>query len=175
VRTIEIDDEIYNFLLHQTNDFGESPSSVLARLLEPSKAGTCDGAKGTPVSVAKPPSAAVPVANGRISSFLNSATYLVRGNVVEKFLSILAWLQKDDPEKFEKVLLLRGRKRLYFAKTADELEASGNSVMPKRIPDSPFWVITNSPTVLKQQIIGEVMRMLGYDASSRQIVIGTLH
>ena len=175
MRTIEIDDRLYDFLLRQTKDFGETPSSVLTRFLplsNPERAAVSNGSQTTTASTQNIPSGA---SNSPITSFLNSPTYLVRGNVVEKFLSILSWLQKENRDKFEKVLLLRGRKRLYFAKAADELEASGNSVMPKRIPESAFWVITNSPTILKRQIVNEVMRVLGYDASSRQMVTGTLH
>jgi len=74
-------------------------------------------------------------------------------------------LHKHHPEKFDKVLLLNGRKRRYFAKTEKELEESGSSVMPKRIPDSPYWVFTNSPTELKKQVITDVMRVLGYEPS----------
>ncbi len=113
--------------------------------------------------------------SGTVAAFLNSPTYLVRGSAVEKFLSILSWLYSENREKFEKVLLLSGRKRRYFAKTSDELDASGNSVMPKRVPNSPFWVITNSPTQLKKQMVEDVMRILGYDASNRRMVVDTVH
>ena len=86
----------------------------------------------------------------------------------------MSWLYKENPEKFEKVLLLNGRKRRYFAKSASELEDSGNSVMPKPIPNSPFWVFTNSPTELKKQLIGDVMRLLGYELSTIRSVMDAL-
>lgn len=112
--------------------------------------------------------------HGAIAGFLNSPHYLVRGSAVERFLSILAWLYNQHPEKFEKVVLLSGRKRRYFATGPEELEASGNSVMPKHIPNSPFWVITNSPTQLKKQMMEDVMRVLGYDASSTRMIVDAI-
>ena len=173
MRTIEIDDETYGFLLGQARASGETLPATLRHLL---------GLDG--LEVGKGPAATNPKGqaqqtmvngNGKLTAFLNSPSYLVRGSAVDKFLSLLSWLYSENREKFEKVLLLNGRKRRYFAKTADELEASGNSVMPKSIPSSPFWVITNSPTQLKKQIIQDVMRMLGYDAPNTRSVLETLH
>ena len=176
MRAIEIDDETYGFLLGQARASGGTLLNVLRRLLgleKPDRA-TATNTSGT----TNPKGQAVPAVtngNGTVAAFLNSPTYLVRGSAVEKFLSILSWLYSENREKFEKVLLLSGRKRRYFAKTSDELDASGNSVMPKPVPNSPFWVITNSPTQLKKQIVEDVMRILGYDASNRRMVVDTVH
>ena len=176
MRTIEIDDETYGFLLGQARASGGTYLDVLRTLLELEKPDRAI-ASNTP-RTRVPTGQSVPAGanrNGTVAGFLNSPTYLVRGSAVEKFLSILSWLYSENREKFEKVLLLNGRKRRYFAKTSDELEASGNSVMPKHVPYSPFWVITNSPTQLKKQIVEDVMRMLGYTESDTRMVVDTLH
>lgn len=175
MRTIEIDDETYGFLLGQARASGETLLVVLRRLLSLEKPEPVKASNARASSPAAPTIPTVHNGNGKVGAFLNSPTYLVRGSAVEKFLSILSWLHSENRDKFEKVLLLNGRKRRYFAKTSTELDASGNSVMPKPVPNSPFWVITNSPTQLKKQMVEDVMRMLGYDSLSTRAVVDTLH
>ncbi len=168
MKTIEIEDQIYELLLHQTTRFGETPSNVIERLINGSSQRPIDGqaqhASAKPVHQAS----AERTAQDPLGAFLNGPSFLVQGNAIGRFLAILSWLCNQHPQRFEEVLRLNGRKRKYFARSAEELEASGNSVMPKRIPDTPYWVVSNSPTQLKKQIISDVFRMLGYDGSSTQ-------
>ena len=172
MKTIEIDESIYDLLLRNVNSFGETPSDVLARLLNLAPSGNGRRAASPTNQVSQETKTPIPTSpQNPIMGFLNSPDFLVHGYAVEKFLSILSWLYKRDPEKFAQVLLLNGRSRQYFGRSGEVLEASGNSVMPKRIPDTPYWVITNSPTQLKKQMMSDVMRLLGYDpASSRAAV-----
>jgi negative modulator of initiation of replication len=175
MQTIEIEDDVYGFLLRSTSRFGESPSDILKRLLKLADSRGPQGATTGKVVTAQATLASTKGGNDdSVVAFLNSAAFLVHGNAVGRFLAVLSWLCKQSPEKFEKVLLLNGRKRRYFAKSAEELEASGNSVMPKRIPDTPFWVFTNSPTQLKKQVVADVMRVLGYDSSTTRSVVDAL-
>ena len=44
----------------------------------------------------------------------------------------------------------------------DELSASGSSTKPLQIPDSPFWVMTNSNTTRKKMMLTKASLMLGY-------------
>jgi negative modulator of initiation of replication len=162
--TVDLDDELYNFLLRNSTKFGESPSDVIRRLLKVTDSNKVQSG-GTTGSSTRPSTQTVANRTDPVTAFVSSPNFLVHGNVLARFLSVLAWLHKQHPEKFDKVLLLNGRKRRYFAKTEKELEDSGNSVMPKRIPDSPYWVFTNSPTELKKQVIHDVMRVLGYESS----------
>jgi negative modulator of initiation of replication len=172
MQTVEIEDDVYGFLLRSTSRFGESPSDVLKRLLKLTDSRGRQGANtGKPVTAQSAQVSTKGANDDPVVAFLNSPAFLVHGNAVGRFLAVLSWLCKHSPEKFEKVLLLNGRKRRYFAKSADELEASGNSVMPKRIPDTPYWVFTNSPTQLKEQVVADVMRVLGYDSSTTRSVV----
>jgi len=100
---------------------------------------------------------------------------LVHANHVQRFLAVLSWLHKQNPSEFAKVKGLRGSNRLYFAESEQDLEASGSSVNPKRVPNSPFWVVTNSPTQGKKQLLSKVMRVLGYDALAVRAAVEALH
>ena len=66
-------------------------------------------------------------------------------------------------QQFSTVCNIRGRDRLYFAASETELSESGSSTKPRQIPDSPYWVITNSNTTRKKMMLTEVSRALGYD------------
>jgi negative modulator of initiation of replication len=153
VKTIEIDDDVYEALLGRIRDFGDTPNLVLRRELNL-------GGTGMPVTTSR---------ETPLQEFLTSTEFRFAKGAVGRFLAVLSWLYKKDAAAFSIVGDIRGRGRIYFSKSVQELEQSGRSVNPKKIPDSPFWVITTTPTDLKQQILGEVMKALGHDLSSIQL------
>jgi negative modulator of initiation of replication len=155
VKTIEIDDEVFGALLKSVSDFGETPNSVLRRVLHINGVGTA------PSSKAKLP----------IQEFVDSTEFRFAKGAVGRFLAVLSWLYARNTEAFTIVEGIRGRGRLYFSKSAEELERSGRSVSPKKIPGSPYWVITTTPTDLKQEILSEVMKALGCDAGSIRVAV----
>ena len=173
MQTVELDDDVYGYLLRNTSRFGESPSEVIRRLLNLANSREVQAAPA-PESLNHPSTQTVANRTDPVTAFLNTPRFLVHGNVVGRFLSVLSWLYDQNPESFEKVLLLNGRKRRYFGKSESELEESGKSVMPKQIPESPYWVFTNSPTELKKQVIADVMRVLGYESSVTDTVVDAL-
>jgi len=87
---------------------------------------------------------------------------------VGRFLLILAALYRAHPEQFNVVTNIapkesaRKNKRLYFAHSEAELAASGSSTKPKQIPESPFWVMTNSNTTRKKMMLTKAAMSLGY-------------
>lgn len=145
--TIQIDPDIEAYL-KTAREWNEStPSAVLRRLLGLD----C----GTPVAVH-------PQEKSELQKLLTSTEFTYAPYVVGRFLVLLRWLHDRDPEGFAKVEKIQGRGRRYFAKDPATLEASGQSVNPKQIPGTPYWVITTTPTTLKQEIVERVMRELGY-------------
>ena len=155
MKTIEIDDEVFGALLRNVSDFGETPNSVLRRVLK------INGSTAEPANKSKLP----------IQGFIASTEFRFSKGVVGRFLAVLSWLYLEHKEQFSVVEDIRGRGRLYFSKSADELERSGRSVNPKRIPESPYWVITTTPTDLKQEMLAEVMKALGCDSESVRIAV----
>jgi negative modulator of initiation of replication len=93
---------------------------------------------------------------------LDAPAFKAQPDVVGRFLYILSCVHKRYPEQFKKVLAISGRRRKYFAVSSEELEESGNSVFPKQIPHSPFWVITNNDTPKKRRMIRDVLKLVGY-------------
>lgn len=148
MKTINIDDDIYSHLLNNMTDFGETPSSVLRRLLK--LEGSFEGSS---------------VRKTEIDNIIESTEFKYGKGVVGRFLCILSKLYEIDPDKFSKVEGIHGRGRLYFAKEADTLHKSGKSVNPKPIPGTEYWVITTTPTDLKQDILRKVLQLYNFDST----------
>lgn len=153
MKAIEVDDEVYEALLARVRDFGETPNLVLRREFRLNGSG-----EAAPAAQESP-----------LEEFLNSSEFRFAKGVVGRFLAVLSWLYQQNTEEFGLVEGIRGRGRLYFSKDVEDLKRSGRSVNPKQIPGSPYWVITTTPTDLKQQMLGEVMKALGCDPGSIQI------
>ena len=60
------------------------------------------------------------------------------------------------------MLDIKGRDRVYFATSKEDLVNSGSSMNPKNITDSEYWVMTNSNTTRKKMMLHEVALSLGY-------------
>lgn len=185
MKTIQIEDDLYQYIASQTQDIGESASNILRRLLliqqEQSPATAIEltaltepantVAVTNDLKVTDSPSkdevkqAAETVVDGNVFDVLNKEEVMTQKGAVGRFLFILAALYRCHNKKFNKVLEIKGRERHYFGETAEELEASGSSIKPKQIPDSHYWVVTNNNTPRKKLIITEVATALGYQQS----------
>jgi negative modulator of initiation of replication len=173
--TIQIEEKAYNILDIMAKTSGESHAEVVWRLLlDAIKTHLAPqgptGASGT--SGPKVKNAAITLSP--LEEFLMSPGFLVHANVVQRFLAILSWLYKANRDKFPKVETLRGTNRFYFAKTPGELEDKGKSVNPKRVPDTPYWVVTNSPTQGKKDLLSHVMRVLGHNSADIHAAVEAL-
>jgi negative modulator of initiation of replication len=157
MKTIEVEEDVYRFVLRQTESIGESASSILRRLLKiPTPDGSSVSGNGT----------AEPDLNRELAAFLQSSRLRGARTATKRFLQILGFACKQVPESFEKILMLPGgRTRVYFARSKEEIERSGRSTHPKRIPDTPYWALTNTDTPQKRDILNTTLRTLGYDSA----------
>jgi negative modulator of initiation of replication len=176
MKAIEIDDDLYEFLRQQQTTFsGESASEILGRLLKPNSAAPSIPHDTSPKQ-ALPPDAwkrwGLQQTQDEILrderkmalwEFLKGPEFKAERNAVGKFLVLLAFLHRANRDKFAGVQGISGRSRKYFAKSESDLEQSGTSVHPKRIPGSEYWVVTNNSTQSKCQLLVQVLKLLGYD------------
>ena len=184
MKNIEIDEELYQYIAANTQFIGESASAILRRLLALESVQTAeDNTDITPeetivtadviqpeVPVTKPApsrSKVKKVNPSRVSSetvfnFINKEELVMQRGAVGRFLLILAALYRAHPEHFNVVTDISGRDRLYFADSESELEESGSSTKPRQIPNSPYWVITNSNTTRKKMMLTKAALSLGY-------------
>jgi negative modulator of initiation of replication len=179
MKNIEIDDELYHHIVSNTESIGESASSILRRLLK------LDGEIQPIIPVNESRDIALDktlVEDDIITSeadkiealepstesvfnFINKEELAMQRGAVGRFLLILAALYRAHSNQFKVVTEICGRDRLYFAHSEAELAASGSSTKPKQIPDSPFWVLTNSNTTRKKMMLTEAATSLGYNHS----------
>lgn len=151
MKSIEIDDDIYDYLLNNVQSIGEDASSILRRLL-----GLSEGNSQ--------PTAAIEKASP-VDKCLNDPSFRSSRKAIDRFMFALTWLYRQQPAEFERVLRIRGRQRVYFSKTEREINASGESAFPKQIPGTPYWVVTNNDTLKKQRMLCDVMLTLSYSNS----------
>lgn len=195
MKNIEIDDELYLYIVSNTQAIGESASSILRRLLPLADANQQSVPPSNLVTQIKeidtkqdeqPHNEAEissdiadtdvgepePIASSEsVFNFINKEELAMQRGAVGRFLLILAALYRAHPKTFNVVTNIapkvsaRKTKRLYFALSEEILTASGSSTKPKQVPQSPFWVITNSNTTRKKMMLTEAASLLGYDES----------
>jgi hypothetical protein len=80
---------------------------------------------------------------------------------LSEFLAILTEVHCNYPDAFSQIGKVRGRIRRYFAQTASEIEDTGSSTMPRKIPGSNWWVCTNNSRRLKRLILQRAFIAVG--------------
>ncbi len=190
MKQIDIDDELYQYIASNTQSIGESASTILRRLLNMSgeKQLTADveitqnqQTKTTSVPSTAPelkhavaeaevPKTVTPVKqkNANVFNVLNKEELAMQKGVVGRFLFILSAFYRTHKSDFSAVLDIKGRDRVYFATSKEDLVNSGSSMNPKNITDSEYWVMTNSNTTRKKMMLHEVALCLGYSAEQAE-------
>ena len=198
MKNIEIDEELYQYIATNTQFIGESASAILRRLLnlgveakletvtvnEPADVvevsilaesePEASVARVETTELEEPKNKAVvnvvSESHETVFNFINKEELAMQRGAVGRFLLILAALYRAHPEQFGVVTEISGRDRLYFANSENKLAESGSSTKPRQIPESPFWVITNSNTTRKKMMLTKASISLGYsDADVEKI------
>ena len=170
MKTIDLEDDIYYYLLGRAADGKISFSELLRRTFgigaevtnaelrtRLHKRGRITVMEARPPADLRPPS--------EVERWLKSPRFLGETTSLGRFMALLSLIAEKHAKSFECVLDLSGRKRRYFARSAEELEERGQSVFPKQVPRTPYWVVTNTETAKKRQLIESVMRILGYSTT----------
>ncbi|MGF1764369.1 replication initiation negative regulator SeqA [Aliivibrio kagoshimensis] len=189
MKKIELDEELYRYIASQTQHIGESASDILRRLLLESK----DDAKltaakssnvivETAVTAIEDPRAGISVSKDpvhsenlnrvhEVRSLLISDEFAAQDKAIGRFMMVLSELYRIDPQGFSEATEVKGRTRLYFADNIDTLLESGKTTKPKSIPNTPFWVITNTNTGRKRQMVDQLMTKMSFNSDLIEKVI----
>lgn len=127
--------------------------------------------KETPADVVKTDEVIIPVKKqsdeaiqkivDKVRSILSSEEFQQETKAVVRFLSLLRALYRTNPESFALATeSLQGRTRVYFARDEGTLLMAGNHTKPKQIPDTPFWVITNTNSGRKMLMLEGAMQSM---------------
>ena len=102
----------------------------------------------------------------KVCLLLNSDEFKQESKAVVRFLAILRVLYRTDPESFAQATeSLQGRTRVYFARDEATLLMAGNHTKPKQIPDTPYWVITNTNSGRKMLMLESAMQSMNLPES----------
>jgi negative modulator of initiation of replication len=191
MKQIDIDDELYQYIASNTQSIGESASTILRRLLnlsgekiqtanvEVNQNNQTATTSTTPLSSPKqtPPLESEPTPatatslqqkSANVFNVLNKEELAMQKGVVGRFLFILSAFYRTHKTDFRAVLDIKGRDRVYFATSKEDLVNSGSSMNPKNITDSEYWVMTNSNTTRKKMMLHEVALCLGYSSEQAE-------
>lgn len=165
MRTIPIEEDVYQYLVRNTQELGESASDILRRLLEIPGSSAPLGGEGQKAALGV----------HEFSQAMSDPRFLRHNAAVDRFLYFLGVAYSQKRGDFEKVLAIQGRERKYFASSAAEIENSGQSTQPRSIPGTPYWVMTNSPTPQKRQMLKEALGLLGYSEAAINAAVGAIN
>ncbi len=165
MKTIEVDDELYRYIASQTQHIGESASDILRRLLmlsEPAAPVLVVGRANVLDVPTRPLGSEKDRANS-LRSLLISDEFTAESKSISRFMMVLSSLYLADPHSFSEAAAFKGRTRVYFAESEHVLLESGKTTKPKRIPNTPFWVITNTNTDRKRQMVEQLMEKMHFN------------
>ncbi len=151
MKKIEVDDELYQYIAGQTQDIGESASQILRRLLNVSAQGEITTFERSTKSQ-------------KVVSLLDSSELSEEPKSIARFLLILSVMYQEDPNAFAIATdVIKGKTRVYFAQSKEDLRESASASKPREIPNTPYWVITNTNTGRKRIIMAQLMASIGYE------------
>jgi negative modulator of initiation of replication len=165
MKTIEVEDDVYAYLLSQAQEIGEAATPILRRELGLKASGTLSAKLASPDRTP---------ASRKLIAFVEDPMFSRHTTAKDCYLAILSFLATQHKDAFDKVLTINGRNRVYFARTRQEISQSGTSTEPREVPNTSFWAMTNSPTEQKRDTMRRVLAALGYDSSVVREVAGTI-
>jgi len=172
MNSIQIDDQVFAELSHRATGFNVTPNDVLRRVLN-LQTPPSPQPFGPPVAAVQAPPA-VPVAT-TLLEFIRSERFQRHHQTIDRFLVILGWLCSAHPKEFADAALgFRRGKRLYFAKSEQEIIQSGDGVTAKSIPQSPFWALTTLDNKSKRIVLEDVLQALSYPRADINLVLAEL-
>lgn len=180
MKKLEVDDALYQYVASQTQSIGESASDILRRLLclpaqpldpnfDPAQQSLDFSSQNDMKFSESVPRKKTKKINEntqqqlieRIQKLIKTAAFQEESKAVVRFLAILRVLYRTDPEHFaQAVESIEGRTRIYFARDEATLLAAGNHTKPKQIPDTPYWVITNTNSGRKMLMLEGAMQSM---------------
>lgn len=179
MKTIEVDEELYRYIASQTQHIGESASDILRRLLlspqEQSKPAAPSPSRSNGIVVSKDAGLSATVDRVKeMRSLLISDEFAAQEKAIGRFMLILSTLYDVDKTGFSDATALKGRTRVYFADNEQTLLESGKTTKPKHIPGTPFWVITNTNTGRKRQMVEQLMQKMQFNSDIVEKVVSAI-
>jgi len=168
MQSIEVDGQVLQELARRAVGFHVTPNDVLREILglpkESSKAVSFPAAAEAPNN-----------SDSTLTELVCSKMFQKYRQAIDRYLFVLAWLQKFRNEDFETVVqrFYRGNRK-YFAKSEKEILDSGEGISAREIPGSEFWAMTTLDNKTKRLVLEDILQALKYSAGEIDIVLDAI-
>jgi negative modulator of initiation of replication len=168
MRPVYLEDDVYERVAKLTLESGKSASACLRDMLGMTvPMATRDRATISHLPPSEVDSTITSLSpQHELSKVLEEATFRTSTTAVARMLRIFQAAHDLKPDSFSKVLSIKGRDRVYFARSRADIAKSGKHTQPHAIRGSDYWVMTNSPTPQKQAMVRDVLALLGFSAAA---------
>ena len=162
MKMVQLDDDVYAALAERVSGFNETPNDVIRRLIEKSN---------SPHKKPSSPPNRQTNQDQDLANLIDSLDFR-RSDGIDRYFAILKFLHDRSPQIFEKLSEYRrkGGKRINFSKESKEIENSGNSTYPKKIPGTPFFALTNLDNRSKRGILADILPDFGFGSEDIRLI-----
>lgn len=177
MKIIEVDEELYRYIASHTLHIGESASDILRRMLNFTPCHQVQPEETAPVEKhsSKTEEATAKYGALYLEEQLISGEFLTQKKAVDRFISLLSILYSINPAQFtEAAQSLHGRTRVYFAQDERTLLEHGTHTKPKAVLNTPYWVITNTNSERKRNMIVQIMQSMQFSEELIHKVCATI-
>ncbi len=103
---------------------------------------------------------------------VNSPKYAI-ANGQKKYLLVLSAVSKEKGSQFSQILEFQYGKRIYFAKSKEDIDAPGSNASAQQIPDTPYAALTNLSANRKEKIIRDILKHFKYSEDTIERVLAS--
>jgi negative regulator of replication initiation len=108
-----------------------------------------------------------------ILSFIQSPEFKIASGI-NKYLGVLAWVNKNKPKEFQKIEDYRKGNRIYFGTTQRQVEDSGKNIKAAQIPGSNIWALTILDNKTKRNLLEDLLHIFNFQPDEINAVISAL-
>ena len=171
MKTIEIENSVFQALARKAVGFGVTPNDVIKTLLneESPNAGLAQpNPSPGPANEPKTDRETHPLA-----VLVDSPDYM-RRDCKGRYFAVLQFLYENDKGEFAKLDNYRKGSRVQISTNKDAIEKSGRNTWPQILDGTPYWVLTNLSNYRKRDILDDILRILRYPNDVITLVVNSI-
>lgn len=163
MKTIEVEDNIFEALEARAIGFGASPSTVIEGLLNIAR-----------IEITKKNDPSEQENEHHPLLQLIAAPEYRTSNGKEKYFAVLRYLYKNHKSNLDRLLSYRRGTRINFAVDPRAIEESGKDTKPQRLEGTPLYVMTNLNHPDKRAILQDILPLYPFPMSVIRAVIQSI-
>jgi negative modulator of initiation of replication len=165
MKTIEIEETVFQALEKRVQGFGDTPNDVIKRLIAEVETAVVNGEnQSPPFEKQKSP----------IVDLVQSPQYL-RGDARQRYFNLLRFLYQSDQSQFNDHFNgFRLGSRIQISTSKEDIENSGTSTHPMPLDGTPYFVLSNLSNDRKRAILDLILRQYRYSNDVIETVLRSI-